>query len=55
MLFRMLVEGPDDLHLVKNLAREHGIELVEKQTIRECGGVAPLLEEILARAPAGQL
>lgn len=46
MLFRLLVEGPDDAHLVKNLLREHHVVL-NKEDIVECGGIATLLDESL--------
>jgi uncharacterized protein DUF3226 len=47
MLFRLLVEGSDDKHLIKNLLRDHAIELDEKLEILDCHGVQSLLEESL--------
>jgi hypothetical protein len=47
MAFRLLVEGPDDLHLIKNLTRVHGLDLAERSEIHDCGGVAALLGEVL--------
>jgi hypothetical protein len=47
MTFRLLVEGPDDLHLIKNLSREHGLNFAERSEIHDCGGVAALLGEVL--------
>jgi len=45
MPFRVLVEGSDDLHLIKNVAREHGVD-IEKE-IHSCEGIEPLLDEVL--------
>jgi hypothetical protein len=47
MSFRLLVEGSDDKHLVKNLLRDHGIRLDEDLEILDCRGVYRLLEESL--------
>jgi len=45
MPFRVLVEGSDDFHLIKNVAREHGIDIQTK--LHDCKGIDPLLNEIL--------
>jgi len=45
MPFRVLVEGSDDLHLIKNVAREHGVD-IEKE-VHSCEGIEPLLDEVL--------
>src|SRR5215211_6714208 len=47
MAFRLLVEGADDVHLLKNVAREHGIVLDPKREIVDCGGIDPLLNDSL--------
>lgn len=44
--FRLLVEGSDDLHLIRNLARAHGVSL-DRDEILDCGGVDALLHESL--------
>lgn len=46
MTFSVLVEGSDDKHLIKNVAREHGLEL-EQAAFRDCGGIDKLLGDIL--------
>src|SRR5215211_21858 len=46
MPFRLLVEGSDDLHLIRNLARAHGLPL-DRDEILDCGGVESLLHESL--------
>lgn len=46
MRFLLLVEGSDDLHLIRNVAREQGVEIDHKE-FRDCGGIERLLHEIL--------
>lgn len=46
MAFRLLVEGSDDLHLIRNLARAHGVSF-DRDEILDCGGVEALLHESL--------
>ena len=45
-MFRLLVEGSDDLHLIKNLLREQGVVLDPREIV-DCGGVHTLLEDSL--------
>lgn len=47
MTFRLLVEGSDDLHLVKNVLRAHGLILDPGREIHDCGGVKTLLDDSL--------
>lgn len=47
MRFRLLVEGPDDIHLIKNVAREYGVILEPNVEIHPCGGVHNLIHESL--------
>jgi hypothetical protein len=47
MSFRLLVEGADDKHLLKNVLRSHAIDLNEKTEIVDCEGIANLLHASL--------
>jgi len=46
MSFRLLVEGSDDFHLVKNVLRAHGVTLDQRE-IHNCGGLEILLDQSL--------
>ena len=46
MPFRLLVEGPDDQHLIGHLLLEHDVSL-KSDEILSCGGVERLLDEHL--------
>jgi hypothetical protein len=54
MPFLLLVEGSDDQHLIRNVAREHGVDL-EQKDVRICGGIERLLHEILPVSLKGTL
>lgn len=47
MAFSVLVEGSDDKHLIKNVAREHGLDLDSTKDFHDCGGIERLLHEVL--------
>jgi hypothetical protein len=47
MPFRLLVEGSDDQHLIRNLLRDHGVTLDLPKEILDCGGVETLLHDSL--------
>lgn len=47
----LLVEGPNDLHVIKNLLRIHGIEEIE---IREKGGISNVLATLKTEVDANQ-
>lgn len=46
MAIDLLVEGTDDRHLVRNVARDYGLDL-DSENIRDCGGIDRLLNDIL--------
>src|SRR5215217_7577104 len=54
MPFLLLVEGSDDHHLIRNVAREHGVD-VEHKDVRICGGIERLLHEVLPVSLKGTL
>lgn len=47
MPFRLLVEGADDKHLIRNLLRDHDVTLDLPKEILDCGGVETLLHDSL--------
>ncbi|HEX6094788.1 MAG TPA: DUF3226 domain-containing protein [Thermoanaerobaculia bacterium] len=46
MPLRLLVEGSDDYHLIKNVAREHAVD-ISRDDVSICGGIRELLSEVL--------
>lgn len=42
----LLVEGVDDYHVVLHLQSNHGIRVVDREDVRQLGGINPLLESL---------
>jgi len=46
MSFLLLVEGSDDKHLIKNVARQHKLDIDAQKEIRDCEGIEKLLQDL---------